>query len=72
MLPYFIQRKEMVMVTKYNIGDRIITDYFNGIVSMITITKKGVRYRAYGEYIYETGMIIPKSQHDIWEDEIKN
>lgn len=58
------------MVTKYNIGDRIITDYFNGIVSMITITKKGVRYRAYGEYIYETGMTVSGSQHDIWEDEI--
>lgn len=36
------------MTTKYDLGDNIKTDNFDGVVTMITITKKGIRYRAYG------------------------
>jgi hypothetical protein len=37
---------------------------------MITITRKGVRYRAYGERTYSSGCVVPNSQDDFMEDEI--
>jgi hypothetical protein len=58
------------MITKYNLGDNIKTDNFDGIVIMITITKRGIRYRAYGTRYYET-YALARCQEDIWEDEIK-
>lgn len=58
------------MTTKYNLGDNIKTDNFDGIVTMIIITKKGIRYRAYGTRHYET-YALARCQEDIWEDEIK-
>ena len=57
------------MKTKYDLGDYIITKDFRGTVSMITITKKGVRYRAYGEAKFDGGF-RNGYQEDIWEDEI--
>ena len=57
------------MVTKYNIGDRIKTKKFDGIVTMITITKKGTRYRAYGKRTYD-GYTLYGCQDNIWEQEI--
>ena len=60
------------MIPKFGLGDTIQTDNFVGVVSMITISKKGIRYRAYGEYTYESGMILTHTQHDIWETEIND
>jgi hypothetical protein len=57
------------MVTKYNIGDRIKTKKFDGVVTMITITKKGTRYRAYGTRTYDS-YTLNRCQEDIWEHEI--
>lgn len=58
------------MTTKYNLGDNIKTDTFDGIVTMITITKNGIRYRAYGTRCYET-YALARCQEDIWEDDIR-
>lgn len=58
------------MTTKYNLGDNIKTDTFDGVVTMITITKRGTRYRVYGTRYYET-YALARCQEDIWEDEIE-
>lgn len=60
------------MVTKYNIGDEIKTENFTGVISMITITKKGICYRAYGELVYPGKCILRHAQTNIMEEEIKN
>lgn len=59
------------MKTKYDIGDAVITSNFTGVISMITISTKGVRYRGYGTYQYEDGTKIGHHQHDFWEDEVE-
>lgn len=70
------------MVTKFNIGDEIELKEgnqhdgggfkFKGVISMITITKKGVRYRALGDLTYPSGMIVHRHQIDVWEQDIKD
>lgn len=58
------------MTTKYNLGDTIKTTDFIGVISMITITKNGTRYRAYGSRKYSDTLTVPHSQDDIWEEDI--
>ena len=58
------------MTTKYDIGDVVKTRNFTGTISMVTITKKGVKYRGLGVYKYEDGTEIGYHQHDFWESEI--
>lgn len=54
------------MIPKFGLGDTIKTDNFVGVVSMITISKKGIRYRAYGEFTYKPGMIITHTHNMIF------
>lgn len=58
------------MITKYDIGDVVKTKEFTGTISMVTITKKGVKYRGFGTYRYENGSEVGHHQYDFWEDEI--
>lgn len=58
-------------MTKYDLGDTIKTSNFVGVVSMITITKNGTRYRAYGSCINDNGTKILHAQIDVWENEIE-
>ena len=58
------------MTTKYNINDTVRTKKFTGVISMITITRKGIRYRGLGVYEVEPGNILIKHQHEFMEDEV--
>lgn len=64
------------MTTKYNLGDTIYTNdpngniRFKGVISMITINKKGTRYRAYGSCRISDTFTINQTQNDIWEEDI--
>lgn len=41
------------------------TKCMSGTISMITVTKKGIKYRG----LFDNS-IVPRQQHDFWQDEI--
>lgn len=67
------------MITKYDLDDTVLVhpygcyDIQKGIVSMITINRKGIRYRVKVECEYTNGICERTKfdrQIDVWEDQI--
>ena len=57
------------MITKYDLDDTVSCNYYYGVVtgtiSMITITRKGIRYRMKLKRNSQCG-----GQVEVWEDQI--
>lgn len=63
------------MTTKFNIGDTVKADFdeytFVGVISMIIVTRQGIKYRAYGiQTDLQDGSSI-NIQDNLWEKDLK-